>query len=673
MDKFTSISIEAGASARNSFKGNICTNSSYSSDNKEKQDCAEVRMEVQADETTITAAEAQRARLGPKTDETIETLARPPGPHNLSNKSAGSPQLRENVQQLGDQGRKSKSKENQGASDAPSCEYIQKGLMSESLSNLLAYGSSSDDSDRESSVFQSESESEENSNDKDAVEMGSSNENENELMEVGQYRENESSSSSDESSDSESSDDDSEPGARSETVVKPVNKPVHNKDELELDNLPPVPDLSKLNLNVKEEECIQMGNVTSVVDRLVTIQSLPNTPAYDLDTLLFLDQGKRPLGHIYDVLGQVTSPMYVVRFNSRQEIESKGISKGLPVYSAPNTEHTQYVFLKELMKIKGSDASWKGDAEVPPEFLDFSDDDAEYSFSKQSLNEQDVFKNKRKHNSMEKHRMFEATMNLKNKVDTARHKMRDTYEPAPKRYVPQTNVPAFYYHPPPTINQMRQQCGTSFARFPPPNFTGPPPNFGFLNMGPTLLGMNPFANQFGMPAFPPNPQSFGAHSFGPPSIPPLPVMPHHVLSQPQPPPPAFAGSIAVFPPPSNSAMTVHKQHHPKPPKPSSGVVPKAQPAGHKPRNGGGGGQPKLYIPPPANYQQPYPPSLGLPKSTIPPFVASVVPPPPPNIPVRMPPPFGPPMPPWHYNLPRNPINYGAFRPLRGSGRQYKKQ
>lgn len=82
----------------------------------------------------------------------------------------------------------------------------------------------------------------------------------------------------------------------------------------------------------------------------MTIQSLPNTSAYDLDTLLFLDQGKRPLGHVYDVLGQVTSPMYVVRFNSKEEIESKGITKGLPVYSAPNTEHTQFVFVKQLMK-----------------------------------------------------------------------------------------------------------------------------------------------------------------------------------------------------------------------------------------------------------------------------------------------------------------------------------
>lgn len=80
------------------------------------------------------------------------------------------------------------------------------------------------------------------------------------------------------------------------------------------------------------------------------IESLPNIPAYDIDTLLFLQNGKVALGYVHDVLGPVSSPMYAVRFNTREEIDTLNISKGLPVYSAPKTEHTQYVFLKQLLE-----------------------------------------------------------------------------------------------------------------------------------------------------------------------------------------------------------------------------------------------------------------------------------------------------------------------------------
>lgn len=140
----------------------------------------------------------------------------------------------------------------------------------------------------------------------------------------------------------------------------------------------------------------------------VIVQSLPNIPAYDLDTVLFLDRGKRPLGHVYDVMGQVTSPLYAVRFNSKEEIEAMAITKDLPIYSAPNSEHTQYVFLKELMKLKGTDASWKEDSEVPVEFIDFSDDEQEHSFSsRHARNNHNPFDAKRKRNGFDKHKRFE--------------------------------------------------------------------------------------------------------------------------------------------------------------------------------------------------------------------------------------------------------------------------
>lgn len=81
------------------------------------------------------------------------------------------------------------------------------------------------------------------------------------------------------------------------------------------------------------------------------MDSLPGVPAYDLETMLFLERGSKPLGRIFDVMGQVSSPIYVVRFNSEDDIDKHNITKGMQVFSAPNNaEHTQYVFLQQLMQ-----------------------------------------------------------------------------------------------------------------------------------------------------------------------------------------------------------------------------------------------------------------------------------------------------------------------------------
>lgn len=74
-------------------------------------------------------------------------------------------------------------------------------------------------------------------------------------------------------------------------------------------------------------------------------------PAYDIDTLLFLDRGNKPLGRIFDVLGPVTEPFYAVRFNSYEQAMEAGVKPGTAVFCAPyNTQHTAYVFVSELLK-----------------------------------------------------------------------------------------------------------------------------------------------------------------------------------------------------------------------------------------------------------------------------------------------------------------------------------
>ncbi|XP_062142052.1 H/ACA ribonucleoprotein complex non-core subunit NAF1 isoform X2 [Drosophila sulfurigaster albostrigata] len=161
-------------------------------------------------------------------------------------------------------------------------------------------------------------------------------------------------------------DDETRPGRR--------RQPPKVRGEMLLDELPPI---DQLEITVPEDECIELGKVQSIVDQLVIVSVLPNSMLFDLDTVLFLEKGRKVLGQVFDVLGQVADPLYCVRFNSNAQIKERGINVGDVVYCAPQTEHTQFVILSKVMQIRGSDASWENDVEPPPRFLDYSDDEAE--------------------------------------------------------------------------------------------------------------------------------------------------------------------------------------------------------------------------------------------------------------------------------------------------------
>lgn len=144
--------------------------------------------------------------------------------------------------------------------------------------------------------------------------------------------------------------------------------------DLGITDLLPIQDLT---ITVPKEECIPVGKIFNIIEELVIVKAARGTPALDFDTVLFLDRGQNTLGHVFDIFGQVTEPMYMVRFNSPQHIIDKGVKVDDEVYFAPRTKHTAFVFLDPLMKMKGSDASWEGDTEPPPSCIDYSDDEEE--------------------------------------------------------------------------------------------------------------------------------------------------------------------------------------------------------------------------------------------------------------------------------------------------------
>ncbi|NXU39526.1 NAF1 protein, partial [Drymodes brunneopygia] len=150
---------------------------------------------------------------------------------------------------------------------------------------------------------------------------------------------------------------------------------IRTKDELPIEELPPVEDLSIIlpdNVELK-----LFGTVSSIIEQLVIIESLRGLPAVNEESIIFKED-RQAAGKVFEIFGPVSHPFYVIRFNSPEHIKEKGINVQDNMYFVPSVEDfTQYIFAEKLKEEKGSDASWKNDQEPPPEVLDFSDDEKE--------------------------------------------------------------------------------------------------------------------------------------------------------------------------------------------------------------------------------------------------------------------------------------------------------
>ncbi|CRK88065.1 CLUMA_CG001850, isoform A [Clunio marinus] len=181
-------------------------------------------------------------------------------------------------------------------------------------------------------------------------------------------------------------------------------EPLKVKGEFGIDDLPPIQDLQ---ISVDERECVQLGSISSIVDQLVLIETFPNSIPLDIDSVLFLDNGKQALGKVFDVIGPVHGPIYCVRFNSHDDIIAKGITVGTKVFCAPRTEYSSFVILSQVMAMKGSDASWKNDIEPPDNLIDYSDDEQEKKIKRQG-------KNYRQQNPEERRQFLKGRRHLPN-------------------------------------------------------------------------------------------------------------------------------------------------------------------------------------------------------------------------------------------------------------------
>lgn len=265
------------------------------------------------------------------------------------------------------------------------------------------------------------------------------------------------------------------------------------KGELTIDDLPPI---ERLEISVSSEDVLQVGVISSVVDCLVVVQGLPGLPPLDLDTLLFVESGAVALGRVYDVLGPVTEPLYAVRFNTAEE--ARAVTLGAEVYCAPSCpQHTTYVFLSDLMRAKGSDASWKHNNEPPPACLDYSDDEQERKAKRN---------NRRAAHSVERNRRFEERMNNRNLLMSRRYEpVKPNMYSTPAAVAPiyNSSVPPTFF--PPAASTFQPPAPSTFHPPVPSNFHPPAAPSNFHPPGPPPYHppvQAPFAFRLPAPAFP---------------------------------------------------------------------------------------------------------------------------------------------------------------------------
>lgn len=81
------------------------------------------------------------------------------------------------------------------------------------------------------------------------------------------------------------------------------------------------------------------------------------------------------LSKIHETFGPTYQPMYQVKFNSSFPLDVKEARASRPVFHVP--ARSKYVFVAELARLRGSDASNVHDEEPAEYELEFSDDEAE--------------------------------------------------------------------------------------------------------------------------------------------------------------------------------------------------------------------------------------------------------------------------------------------------------
>ncbi|KAJ4944913.1 hypothetical protein JOQ06_013452 [Pogonophryne albipinna] len=122
--------------------------------------------------------------------------------------------------------------------------------------------------------------------------------------------------------------------------------PIKTRDEVLLEELPAVEEV--LVSLPEDAELKPVGTVSSIIQQLVIIQSLKDTPPLTDDSVIFTSD-RLAVGKVFEVFGPVSSPLYILRFSSEEQIRSKGLTEGLTLYYTPSIkEYAKYILTQQL-------------------------------------------------------------------------------------------------------------------------------------------------------------------------------------------------------------------------------------------------------------------------------------------------------------------------------------
>ncbi|GAV27845.1 hypothetical protein PMKS-001313 [Pichia membranifaciens] len=186
-----------------------------------------------------------------------------------------------------------------------------------------------------------------------------------------------STSDSDESEGEDSSDSESE-NPVNEDDDDEVNEgdndePIKSKNEILDSKVPSLPEDYTVDVNTNIQF---IGTISGVVEKnliITTAKSAEDKVLNEGTVICFED--RTPVGLLYEVFGRLQSPVYSVKFNTREEAEKFRERKGNKVYYVVPT--AEFLSTHHIRKFKGSDASNCNDEELPEDEQEFSDDEKE--------------------------------------------------------------------------------------------------------------------------------------------------------------------------------------------------------------------------------------------------------------------------------------------------------
>ncbi|KAH9166897.1 NAF1-domain-containing protein [Lactarius sanguifluus] len=143
-----------------------------------------------------------------------------------------------------------------------------------------------------------------------------------------------------------------------------------------------------------DEQLEKVGEIMNIVNNNVVVVKGEASMRSTQETLLVYEDRKvlgyvsaalslllltpRPFAQIHETFGPTYQPMYQVKFNSAHPLDLNEARVSRPVFHVP--ARSKYVFVAELTRLRGSDASNVHDEEPAEYELEFSDDEAEATY-----------------------------------------------------------------------------------------------------------------------------------------------------------------------------------------------------------------------------------------------------------------------------------------------------